>query len=177
MNITTKGKRQLGAALGTRSFVEEYVRQKVAAWAQEIEYLSSIAITQPHAACAAFNHGLMNKWMFLARTIADISNLFQLLEEAIRHRFLPSLTGQNAFNDAERELMALPVCLGGLGITKPTTQTAHKHSTSYIESHSTTSSPDPATGAHLPNRNQGLAKESQVRSTDYPPRTRSTECI
>ena len=130
VNITTKGKRQLGAALGTTSFVEEYVQQKVAAWAQKIEYLSSIAITQPHVACAAFTHGLMNKWMFLARTIADISNLFQLLEEAIRHRFLPSLTGQNAFNDAERELMALPVRLGGLGITKPTTQTAHQHSTS-----------------------------------------------
>ena len=68
--------------------------------------------------------------MFLARTKADIGDLFQPLEEAIRHRFLPSLTGQNAFNDAERELMALPVRLGGLGITNPTTQTAHQHSTS-----------------------------------------------
>ena len=83
VNITTEGKRQLGAALGTRSFVEEYVRQNVAAWAQEIEYLSSIAITQTHMAYAAFIPGLMNKWMFLARTIADISDLFQSLEEAI----------------------------------------------------------------------------------------------
>ena len=32
VNITIEGKRQLGAALGTRSFVEEYVHQKVAAW-------------------------------------------------------------------------------------------------------------------------------------------------
>lgn len=130
VNITIEGKRQLGAALGTRSFVEEYVHQKVAAWVQEIERLSSIAITQPHAAYAAFTHGLMNKWMFLARTIGGISDHFQPLEEAIRHRFLPSLTGQKALSDAERELMALPVRLGGLGITNPATQTDHQYSTS-----------------------------------------------
>ena len=42
----------------------------------------------------------------------------------------PSLTGQNAFSDAECKRMVLPVCLGGLGITNPTTQTGHQHSTS-----------------------------------------------
>ncbi|MCY4641269.1 MAG: reverse transcriptase domain-containing protein, partial [Gammaproteobacteria bacterium] len=130
VNITVEGKRQLGAALGTRSFAEEYVRRKVASWVDEIERLSSIALTQPHAAYAAYTHGLMSKWTFLARTVADIGDLFKPLEDAIRHRFLPALTGQNAFNDAERELMALPVRMGGLGITNPTTQAAHQYSTS-----------------------------------------------
>ena len=74
-------------------------------------------------------------------------------------------------------LLFSSVRLGGLGITNPTTQTAHQHSRYITESHSTSSSTDPATGAYLPNRNQGHAKESQVRSTYYPPRTRSTECI
>ena len=72
----------------------------------------------------------MSKWTFLARTVADIGDLFKPLEDAIRHRFLPALTGQNAFNDAECELMALPVRMGGLGITNPTTQAAHQYSTS-----------------------------------------------
>ena len=37
VNITTEGKRQLGTALSTRSFVEEYVQQKVTVWVKEIE--------------------------------------------------------------------------------------------------------------------------------------------
>ena len=124
VNITIEGKRQLGAALGTRSFVEEYVHQKVAAWVQEIERLSSIAITQPHAAYAAFTHGLMNKWMFLARTIGGISDHFQPLEEAIRHRFLPSLTGQKALSDAERG--ALVVLASRIPQPRQITSTVHR---------------------------------------------------
>ena len=33
------------------------------------------------------------------------------------------LTGQNAFNDVTQEVMALPVRLGGLGITNPSADT------------------------------------------------------
>ena len=44
---------------------------------------------------------------------------FSPLEEVIRRKFLTSLTGQNAFDDVTRELLALPVHLGGLGITNP----------------------------------------------------------
>ena len=41
----------------------------------------------------------------------------------IRQHFLPSLTGQNPFNDQYRDLLALPARLGGLGITNPSKQT------------------------------------------------------
>ena len=44
------------------------------------------------------------------------SDLIKPLEETIRKVFLPNLTGQNAFNDMERDLLALPARLGGLGI-------------------------------------------------------------
>ena len=40
VNITSQGKRHLGAALGTRTFVEEYVQRKVADWVDEVERLS-----------------------------------------------------------------------------------------------------------------------------------------
>ena len=67
--ITTVGKRHLGAAIGTCSFIEKYAEQKIAAWIHEVETISSLATTQPHAAYAAFTRGLDNKWTFLARTI------------------------------------------------------------------------------------------------------------
>jgi len=64
-------------------------------------------------------HGLVSKWTFLARTVPEISHLFQPLEDAIRQCFLPSLTGQNSFSDTTRDLMALPTRLDGLGILNP----------------------------------------------------------
>ena len=128
VSITVEGKRHLGAAIGTSSFVENYVRRKVSGWVREVERLSRIATTQPHAAYAAFTHGLISKWTYLARTVPDIEDMFQPLEDAIRQQFLPSLTGQAAFSDADRDLMALPVCLGGLGIINPSCQsTAHNN--------------------------------------------------
>ena len=54
------------------------------------------------------------------QTVPDVEDLFQPLEEASRHQFLPSFTGRLALGNAERELIALPAWLGGLGISLPT---------------------------------------------------------
>ena len=84
------------------------MQQKVATWIDELERLSSIAITQPHAAFAAFTHGLTSRLTYLARTTPNIEELSKPLEETIRKDFLPNLTGRNAFNDTERDLLELP---------------------------------------------------------------------
>ena len=72
----------------------------------------------------------MSKWTYLTRVIPNISDLLQPLEDAIRQKFLTSLTGQNAFNDVTRELMALPVRLGVLGIINPTAEAPSHHDAS-----------------------------------------------
>ena len=105
-------------------FIESYVQQKVTTWIDELDHLSSIAITQPHAAFTAFTHGLTSRWTYLARTTPNIEDLIKPLEETIRKVFLPNLTGQNAFNDMERDLLALPARLGGLGILDPCKKSA-----------------------------------------------------
>ena len=53
------------------------------------------------------------------RTIPDISHLFQPLEDAIRLKLVPSLTGHSACSALEREVLSLPCRLGGLGIVNP----------------------------------------------------------
>ncbi len=130
VNITQEGKRHLGAALGTGTFIESYVQNKVSEWVCEIEVLSSFAVTQPHAAYAAFTHGLTNRWTFLARTTPNFGNLLQPLEEAIRYKFLPALTGKAALSDDVRDLLALPVRLGGLGVIDPTCLSDFHHTSS-----------------------------------------------
>lgn len=66
-NISTQGKRHLGAAIGSRSFVDEYVG-KVSKWVCEIRQLAKTANTQPHAAYAyaAFTHVLSSRWTCLS---------------------------------------------------------------------------------------------------------------
>ena len=49
----------------------------------------------------------------------DIHHLLQPLEDVISTRLLPSLTGRDTPNELERQLIALPAHLGGLGITNP----------------------------------------------------------
>ena len=103
INIICEVRRHFGAALGTRTFVEELVQRKVADLVSEV---SSIAVTHPHA---AYTHGLSSRWTFLARVIPEIGDLLCPLEEAIRHRFLTALTGKTALTDIEGDLLALPV--------------------------------------------------------------------
>ena len=113
--ITTTGKRHLGAALGDDCFVEEYIPGKVDEWAKQVLNLTLIAKTQPHAAYSAFTHGLIGRWNFLL-TVKEISHLLAPLEKVVRQQFIPALTGQTAFSDEMRSLLALPCRLGGLNI-------------------------------------------------------------
>ncbi len=69
VNVSIEGKRHLGAALGSRTVTEKYVTNKVQGWVQEI---TEVATTQPHAAYAAFTHGLSSRWSYISRTIPDI---------------------------------------------------------------------------------------------------------
>ena len=74
-----------------------------------------------------YTHGLSCKWTFLCRTVPNISELLCPLEVAIRHKFLPALTGQLALSGVERDLLALPSRLGGLGIINPVTSSDFQH--------------------------------------------------
>ena len=119
VQITTKGHRLLGAPVGTRQFCERYVEDAVASWKQQLETLASVARVQPHAAYAAFTHGFVGKWTFLARTAENTGVLFQPLEDTIRGKLIPLLTGRAAPGDMVRELLALPPRLGGIGLINP----------------------------------------------------------
>ena len=47
INVTTEGRRHLGAALGSREFLEDYVNDKAEQWVEEIIKLSGFASSQP----------------------------------------------------------------------------------------------------------------------------------
>ena len=61
----------------------------------------------------------------------DASELFETLKNAIRDQLIPALVGQEV-SDAERQVLALLLRHGGLGLTDPreTAKTKYKHSDS-----------------------------------------------
>ena len=129
INITTEGRKHLGAALGSRSYLEQYVGGKVEDWVGEVTRLAEFASSQPQSGYAAFTFGLRHRWTYFMRTLPDIDNLLQPLERAISDVFIPSVIGRNC-SEAERDLVALPVRMGGLGLINPSVTADAEYSAS-----------------------------------------------
>ena len=101
VNVTTEGRPYLGAPLGTEEFTTKYVSEKVGQWCAEVDKLEVIAVTQPHAAYAAMTHRLTSKYM--SRTVSNIGPLLHPLEERIRTKLIPALTGRPPPKGIERK--------------------------------------------------------------------------
>jgi hypothetical protein len=121
------GQRDLGIAIGSPEFVTKFLRSKVAKWMELVDVLSTFAVSQPHAAHAAFVHGLQGRWFYSQSTMQQIAELLQPLEDKIRSKFIPSLIGDGMpISDTERDLWALPTRYGGMGIENPMREASHK---------------------------------------------------
>ena len=119
IQLTTQGRQYLGAPIGSKEFVELSVKKKVDAWAANVEKLASIAKTHPHAAYAAYCHGLRHRWKFIMSTTPIDGVMFTPLEVAIRNHLLPSISGKWDISDSMRKILAMPTRCGGLGLANP----------------------------------------------------------
>ena len=68
INVTIEGHKHLSAAQGSRSFLEEYVGEKVDEWVSEVTKLTDFTISLPQASYAAFTSGLRHRWTYFLRT-------------------------------------------------------------------------------------------------------------
>ena len=73
IRVSEEGKQYLGGAMGTTTFVQQFVQRKVKGWVKEVERLSKFAA---HAAYAAFTLGLMSRWNYLLRVIDCMGSTF-----------------------------------------------------------------------------------------------------
>ena len=87
VTISCVGQQYLGSVIGEELYVEDYVREKVEVWKNESLQLIHIAESQPHAAFACFVHRFSSKWVFLSRTVPNISSLLDSLESLILTKF------------------------------------------------------------------------------------------
>jgi hypothetical protein len=123
ITIVTDGVTYLGGAIGKKSFIEDNARTTIEGWMEELCELVAIAETEPHSAYAAYTHGVQSKFNYFFRiTDWDSLNLSHLLipiEEILSSKLIPVLSGHLQPGKSIRELLSLPVRLGGLGIPNP----------------------------------------------------------
>ena len=89
---------------------------------KKLQSLSKHAQDDPQAAYSAFikvwTHFVPSRWTHFQRIVPDASELFEPLENVIRDQLIPALVGREV-SDAERQMLALPLRHGGLGLTDP----------------------------------------------------------
>ena len=116
IQISKDGERHLGAVIGSREYKDQYCTRMVKQWSDELTLLSEIAITQPQSAYACFVGGYQHRFSYFIRTIPNMEDYLQPIEDVIRHQFIPAITGGKVVNDSERNLLSLPPNMGGLGL-------------------------------------------------------------
>ena len=129
INITTEGKRHLGAALGTEEFKFSYIDQKVSEWCIRLRKLSDIAKSQPHVAYSAYIHGEQHRYTYFLRTLENIGENLKALDKVLEEVFIPTIFGRDITAE-EREILSLQVKEGGLGLRKISANAAITYQTS-----------------------------------------------
>ena len=118
VNVTVEGQKHLGAVIGSREYLEEYVSEKVTNWVSEITKLAEFALSQPQACYTAYTFGLKHPWTYFLRTLPDIQELLEPLENTISKVVIPAIT-EHRCTRLDRDILALPVRLEGLSMTNP----------------------------------------------------------
>ena len=98
---------------------QDHVGERVEDWVNQVTNLAGFASSHPQASYAAFSFGLRHQWTYFLRTLPDNECLLGPLEHAIADSLILTLTGHTC-TDAERNLLALPACKGGLDLVNPT---------------------------------------------------------
>ena len=92
INITTDGRKHLGAVVATDTYKVWCFGDLVDNWNTQLKLLSTIVENQPQAAYVAFVSGFRSKSNYFMRTIPEISHHLVSLEKALCNRFILEIT-------------------------------------------------------------------------------------
>ena len=66
MKINTEGQRHLGAVIGSETFKEKYVQEKIDEWIKELGVLYKIAWCEPQVAYSGFIKGFKHQPIYFS---------------------------------------------------------------------------------------------------------------
>ena len=96
-------------------------------WRNELLLLSKIAEVQPQAAYSGYKHAFKSKYNFFNRAIPTMQNHMKITENVLRNYFIPAIIGESLVPEHLRQLIALPIQLGGMAVTTPHLNTEAKY--------------------------------------------------
>ena len=178
VNITLEGRRHLGAVIGSKEFMNQYCQEKIDKWLREMESLTEISKSQPHATYIAFTKGFKSKFTYYLHTIQSSEEYVDPIEEVIHTSFLPSLLSQaEPLPEELKELVNLSPAQGGIGIPDLKRESSEQFNTSlditapHVNSIVTQSSTIPARELmeekkHEINAQRRAATKSQIDTID-----------
>ena len=105
IKIRTEGQRHLGASIGSSKCKRRYVQNKTDELVNEIKVLLMTAKTEPQAAYFCFITAFKHKPSYIMRSIPDISDQLNQLDEVITFEFIPAITGKIHCSNIERKLL------------------------------------------------------------------------
>jgi hypothetical protein len=128
----SRGERYLGGFVGSGERKEEWIKEKVANWVEDVNTMASVAHRHPQAVYIGFVKCKQAEWQYVQRVVADIASLFEPLEEAIRNCLIPALLNlqPGELSAEDRQLLSHSVKTGGLGIQNPLDMAPRVHSVS-----------------------------------------------
>ena len=132
VNVTTEGHAFLGSFIGSSAGAQKFVDDQVKEWTTDIQALVKIAEYDPQLAYSAYVFGTSHRWQFVCRTTPNISGALQKLEDLIRTKLIPAITGKEFCSDEMRAILRLPPRLGGMGFHNPTEEADHEFENSKI---------------------------------------------
>ena len=74
INVTVEGQKHLGAVIGSRDFLQDYVDKKVTCWVNEVAQLAEFAGAHPQASYATYMFGLKHHLTYFLRTLPNIQD-------------------------------------------------------------------------------------------------------
>ena len=93
--------------------------------------INNYPIIQLKGGYSAMVFAIQHRWKFIQRTVPEISEYCKELEYEIHNTLLPAIIGRE-ISELEREIIALPVRLGGLGIPMPDKESKHEYEASRL---------------------------------------------
>ena len=117
--------RVLGSVIGEEAAVENYCKDKIEISQKMTRKLTEYARSNPHPVYSCLTKGFQNKLSFLTRTTPFFNEKLSSVEDIISDELIPNMTGRGAPSAAVRDLLSLPVKMGGLNIQTPSDYSEH----------------------------------------------------
>ena len=92
LSLSATGVRYVEASLVNEDYREALISKSVSTWMSKVNNLRHMALTQPHVVLSPLGMGLSCKWTCFTRTVAEVSLLLAPTEQALRDKFIPSVT-------------------------------------------------------------------------------------